>query len=139
LAKYGFVEQAPARDHRERPWKPTATRQAFVEPADEADRAARALLERVIAERALGRLVEWQERRADAPKRWRGMGGVSNSLLYLTPAEFRALHEQVNALLEGFQDRADDRAARPRGARPVSFTYLSVPLPATGADRGGRP
>ncbi|GAA3706670.1 helix-turn-helix domain-containing protein [Nonomuraea antimicrobica] len=133
LAKYGFVEQAPARDERERPWKVTETVQEWVsdEPGTDAS-AARGLLEQVIAERALARLVEWQQRRADAPEPWRKVGGVGNFYLYATPDEIKAIGAAVEALLEPLMARTSAPASRPDGALPVLATQLVVPLPPTG-------
>ncbi|TMR11808.1 helix-turn-helix transcriptional regulator [Nonomuraea turkmeniaca] len=132
LAKYGFVEQAAARDDRERPWKATESTQVWDDGESGPEQAAaRSLLEQVIAERALSRLVEWQQRRRDEPEPWRGSGGVSNLLVYATPEEFTALAAAIEGLLEPLTARIDDPSARPGGARPVLLTWLSVPLPPT--------
>jgi hypothetical protein len=94
--------------------------------------AARGLLEQVIAERALSRLAEWQERRADEPDAWRQAGGIGSSYLYVTPDELAALDAAVAGLLEPLMARIADPSERPEGARPVMLTTLLVPLPATG-------
>ncbi|GAA3539553.1 helix-turn-helix domain-containing protein [Nonomuraea rosea] len=131
LAKYGLVTQAEPRDERERPWKATESRQDWGDTAGPESTAAQSLLEQVMAERALARLVEWQERRGDEPEPWRAAGGLSNSYLYATPEEYEALGEAVAALLEPLIARIDDPATRPEGARPVLLTQLWVPLTPT--------
>ncbi|MFB4281637.1 winged helix-turn-helix domain-containing protein [Nonomuraea sp. MTCD27] len=128
LAKYGFVEQAEARDERERPWKVTETVQDW---ADGDTTAARGLLEQVLAERALSRLVEWQQHRADETGAWRAVGGVGNTYLYATPEEIEAVTAGLASLLEPLMARVADPAARPEGSRPVLLTQMLVPLPPT--------
>ncbi|SEG30238.1 hypothetical protein SAMN05444920_102506 [Nonomuraea solani] len=122
------MEQAEARDERERPWKVT---EAVQEWAEGDVSPARGLLEQVIAERALTRLAEWQPRRQDEPGPWRAIGGVNNHYLYATPEELEALGAAVAGLLEPLMARGGDPAARPDGARPVLLTQLLVPLPPT--------
>lgn len=132
LARYGFVEQAEARDERERPWRATESTQAWDDGGSGPDQAAaRSLLEQVIAERALSRLVEWQQRRHDEPEPWQGIGGVGNTFLYATSEEFTTLAAAIEDLLEPLMARIDDPSARPEGARPVLLTQLAVPLPPT--------
>ncbi|MFG6198827.1 winged helix-turn-helix domain-containing protein [Nonomuraea sp. JJY05] len=132
LAKYGFVEQAEARDERERPWKATETVQEWDDDAAGPEQAAaRSLLEQVIAERALSRLAEWQQHRGDEPEEWRGVGGVGNLYLYATPEEVKVLGAAVAELLGPLMARVDDPSTRPDGARPVLVTQLVVPLPPT--------
>ncbi|WP_090929624.1 winged helix-turn-helix domain-containing protein [Nonomuraea jiangxiensis] len=132
LAKYGFVEQATARDERERPWQVTQRVQVWDDSATGPDRsAAMSLLEQVMAERALSRLIEWQDRRREEPDAWRAIGGVGNSYLYATPEEATALGTAIAGLLEPLMARAQDPATRPAGARPLLLTQLVVPLPPT--------
>ncbi|MEV4179758.1 helix-turn-helix domain-containing protein [Nonomuraea sp. NPDC049709] len=130
LAKYGFVEQAEARDERERPWKVT---EAVQDWADGDTTAARGLLEQVLAERALSRLVEWQQQRADETGAWRAVGGVGNTYLYATPEEIGAISAGLAGLLEPLMARVADPASRPEGSRPVLLTQMLVPLPPTGS------
>ncbi len=133
LAKFGFVEQAEARDERERPWKATSLTQEWSDAESTPETsAARGLLEQVIAERALSRLAEWQERRMDEPDEWRKSGGIGSSYLYVTPDELAAFDAAFNRLLEPLMARIADPSERPEGARPVLLATLLVPLPATG-------
>ncbi|MFI9595387.1 winged helix-turn-helix domain-containing protein [Nonomuraea sp. NPDC052265] len=132
LAKYGLVEQAEARDERERPWKVTVSVQVWDDDVAGAEQsAARSLLEQVMAERALSRLVEWQQARRDEEEPWRGVGGIGNTYLYVTPEEVAALGNAVADLLRPLMARVDDAAARPAGARPVLMTQMVIPLAPT--------
>lgn len=131
LAKYGFVEQAEARDERERPWKVTETLQEWAdEPSPDAT-AARGLLEQVIAERALAQLVEWQRRRQDEPDPWRALDPVGNIYLYATPDEIKTMSDAMAALLEPLMARVSAPGTRPADARPVLLAQMLIPLPPT--------
>ncbi|TDD16654.1 winged helix-turn-helix domain-containing protein [Nonomuraea diastatica] len=134
LAKYGFVEQAEARDERERPWKVTERIQYWDAGARGPEHsAAVSLLEQVMAERALGRLAERGERRQEEPEPWRSIGGISNFYLHATPDEVAAIGAAMAELLEPLMARVGDPAAQPDGARPVLLTQVLVPLPPTGS------
>ncbi|MFC4009814.1 ArsR/SmtB family transcription factor [Nonomuraea purpurea] len=129
LAKYGFAVQAEARDERERPWKVTETAQDWNgSGTDPEQSAARSLLEQVMAERALSRLIDWQQRRADEPEEWRPAGGIGNAYLYTTPEEFAEISSAIWGLLEPLMARGADPSSRPPGARPVLLTQICVPL-----------
>ncbi|MEV0622603.1 helix-turn-helix domain-containing protein [Nonomuraea sp. NPDC050404] len=133
LARYGFVEQAEARDERERPWRATTLSQEWSNTESDPEfSAARGLLEQVIIERALAQLAEWRERRAQEPEEWRGYGGVGNSYLYVTPDELTELENAIGRLMEPLMARITDPSERPEGARPVLSAHLLVPLPVTG-------
>ncbi|SDK92284.1 Helix-turn-helix domain-containing protein [Nonomuraea maritima] len=135
LARYGFVEQAEARDERERPWKVTTHVQQWSSDAWSAEAsAARGLLEQVIAERALTWLAEWQRRRQDEPDEWREAGHVGNTYLYATVEELTDVGETLMGLLEPLMARALDPSSRPEGARPVLLAQMLLPLPPAGSD-----
>ncbi|GAA4243720.1 ArsR/SmtB family transcription factor [Dactylosporangium darangshiense] len=127
LAKYGFVEQAPAADNRERPWRVTTTSYSW-----EAGAGADAL-EQLIAQRAIGQLVDWQRRRGGEDAVWRENTGIGQSLVYLTADEMVELRRALDAVIEPLVARRPigDAAARPAGARPVDLTIICTPLEAT--------
>jgi len=138
LARYGFVEPAPAADGRERPWRITATSQTW-EGADRDPESALAadVLEQMLAERAVAQLVDWQQRRGDWDQAWRENTGIGQNLIYLTLEEAVELRQALDALIQPLVDRRPlgDAAARPEGAVPVDLTLLAVPLQPT--PRGG--
>jgi predicted ArsR family transcriptional regulator len=138
LAKYGFVEPAPASDGRERPWRITATSHSWETATSDPDTALAAdVLEQLLAERAVAQLVDWQQRRGDWTEPWREHSGIGQSLIYLTLDEAVELRKALDALIQPLVERRPlgDAAARPEGAVPVDVTVMMVPLPPT--PRGG--
>lgn len=135
LGKYGFVEQAPAADNRERPWRITATSYSWQPAVHDAEASAAAdVLELLFAERAVDNLARWQQRRADeVDPRLRDNSGIGQNLLYLTPDELVELRAAVDAVITPLVERRrlGDVAARPEGAIPVDLTVICVPLPPT--------
>lgn len=135
LAKYGFVEQAPAGDNRERPWQITSTSYSWETAVRDAEATAAVdVLELLFAERAVDNLSQWHQRRPDEPDpRLRDNTGLGQSLLYLTPDEVVELRRAIDALITPLAERRrlGDRAARPEGALPVDLTVICVPLPPT--------
>lgn len=131
LAKYGFVEQVEGDDRRARPWRLVSTTQTW-RGADRTEQgaAAAAVLEQVLAERALSQFVEWQERRGDWPSTWREHAGIGQSTVYLTQQEMAGLEQAISELIDRYvQERPiDDVDARPHGSVPVDLTHLVVPL-----------
>lgn len=136
LAKYGFVEAAEATDGRARPWRVTST-SVRMEPTDPDSRAPVDLLERAAVERAEADLASWQKRRSSEDPRWQAGPGVSESLLYLAPDEFREVLEAWSAIVAPLAARrpVGHHAVRPDGAEPVAFTLVAVPL--TRTEHGG--
>jgi DNA-binding transcriptional ArsR family regulator len=133
LAKYGFVEQVAGKDHRERPWRRTATSYRYPqERQGPAATAAADILEQVMAERALATFLDWQERRAAWPDAWLPVTGIGTSTVYLTLPELTALIDGLEDLLRPYIDTRviDDVAARPPGSVPVDFTLFTVPTAA---------
>lgn len=134
LAKYGFVEQASAADHRERPWRVTSTSYSWAETvADPESSLAADVLEQLLAQRAVTHLADWQQRRTDAEPAWRDNTGIGQNLIYLTADEMVELRHALDALINPLVHRRKlgDAAARPAGARPVDLTIICAPLPPT--------
>ncbi|MGH3448513.1 MAG: helix-turn-helix domain-containing protein [Nocardioidaceae bacterium] len=131
LAKYGFVEQVAGDDNRARPWRVTSTSHSW-KGADEVPEraAAAAVLEQLLAERAVGQLVDWQERRDAWPARWRELTGIGESTVYLTVDELAELAGAIEGLIGRYVEERpiDDLDSRPPGSVPVDVTYLAIPL-----------
>ena len=134
LAKYGFVEQVAGSDNRERPWRLVATSTSW-HGGDETPEgaAAVAVLEQVIAERALTNYLEWQERRNSWSPGWREHTGLGHSTIYLTESEFAELARKIDDLLADYieQRPLDDLSARPPDSVPVEMTLFAVPAEPT--------
>jgi DNA-binding transcriptional ArsR family regulator len=136
LAKYGFVEQAEGADNRERPWQLVATSTSWLgADATPQGAAAVAVLEQLIAERALTGFLDWQERRSGWSGAWREHGGVGRDTIYLTESEFAEVITAIDAVVSEYIDQRpiDDVLARPPGSVPVDFTFFAVPNEPTSA------
>jgi DNA-binding MarR family transcriptional regulator len=130
LAKYGFVEQVPGKDHRERPWRQVATSYNTRAAEATADGAAAVdVLEQVFAERVLEDFLDWQQRRKNWPDSWREYTGIGTATVYLTEAELAELGAAMDALIMRYADERpiDDLASRPAGSVPVSLAIFAVP------------
>jgi DNA-binding transcriptional ArsR family regulator len=133
LAKYGYVERGEPGDHRERPWRVTATSNSW-EPGSTAEGwESMEMLERVVLDRAATQFADWQQRRADAEPGWAEHTGISQSMVYLTLEEMTELERAWSALIEPLARRrpigAHDK--RPAGAVPVDITLIAAPLRTT--------
>jgi DNA-binding MarR family transcriptional regulator len=138
LAKYGFVEPAPGKDNRERPWRITSTSQSWRDAYKTAEGAAAAdVLEQLLAEGAVSRLIAWQQRRRTERGAWRDRTGIGNTTVYLTAREFNELEGQIEALLQRYVEERpiDQPSTRPKGSRPVTFTHIVTALPDEGDER----
>jgi DNA-binding transcriptional ArsR family regulator len=132
LAKYDFVEPAPGKDNRERPWRLVSTSQSWRSARLTSDGAAAAdILEQLIAERALNNLTDWQQRRRSEPDVLVENSGISHTGIYLTSEELVELEEQINALLQRYVDERpiDDKSTRPAGSRLIDITRIVSVLP----------
>ena len=130
LAKYGFVERVPGKDHRERPWRRVATSYNTRAAEATADGAAAVdVLEQVFAERALEDFLDWQQRRKNWPDSWREYTGIGTATVYLTEAELAELGAAMDTLIMRYADERpiDDLASRPAGSVPVSLAIFAVP------------
>jgi DNA-binding transcriptional ArsR family regulator len=135
LAKYGFVVEA---EHdgggRERPWRPAERGQRWSEGSSDPEEAAAAkLLSRLVLEREFDAAIDWIEGEYELSPEWRDAALGSQSILYMTVEELRALEARYRALLEedGIVQRSEDPALRPPGAQPVKVLLLAFPVPPT--------
>ncbi|MEW1860217.1 helix-turn-helix domain-containing protein [Streptomyces sp. NPDC088194] len=136
LAKYDFVEPAPSKDNRERPWRLVSTSQSWrgAELTPEGD-AAVSVLEQLLAERALDQLATWQRQRPAEEPNWREHTGIDHTGVYLTADELADVAGRMADLLQRYVDERpiDDKSTRPPGSRHVQFTRIvtvSPPVPA---------
>ncbi|MFF9338292.1 MULTISPECIES: winged helix-turn-helix domain-containing protein [unclassified Streptomyces] len=135
LAKYGLVEEAPGGRGREKPWQATARYTEWPGHSDDPSVAqATDELNVAVAERYFGRFAQVLENRRGVPKEWREAELFGDSLVYLTPEELTSLGERIDDLLGAYLDREEDPAARPPGARPVSFLKIAYLDPDTDED-----
>jgi DNA-binding transcriptional ArsR family regulator len=128
LAKYGFVEEGERGPGRRRPWRRVAQGMRFALVQDDPEAAgAAATLAGVLREGYLERIRHAAERFHTLPKDWQSVVGHSDMVLYVTPDELRALDEQIMALLRRYNERIDDPAKRPEGAKAVEVLLFAHP------------
>ncbi|MEU4394131.1 helix-turn-helix domain-containing protein [Kribbella sp. NPDC023855] len=133
LAKYDFVEAVAGKDNRERPWRLVSTSQSWRDLELNPEAAAAAdVLEQLLAERALGNLADWQQRRSSEDRVWRENSGIARTGIYLTGEELAELEAQIDALLMRYVDERpiDDKSTRPPGSRLVDITRIVTVSPA---------
>ena len=128
LAKYGFVEEAAGGQGREKPWRVTNHRQELSshgldqEGVLAVEAVGEALLDNEFAEmraRYRGRHTE--------PAPWRELNRITTATAFATAEELAQLNDELGAILSRFDDRLDDPAKRPDGARAVRL-FLSATL-----------
>jgi hypothetical protein len=134
LARYGFIEEAPGAAGRSRPWQaiPRGHRIHGGAEVGAPTRAAAHELETLLLERDLARLEEWRTRHEAVPpvedEAWRdAVLALSGTRLWLTADEVAEVRDTVLAVVDRYQHRLADPAARPAGARSVSMFAFAFP------------
>lgn len=138
LAKYGYIEEAPGRTGREKPWRGVSPEQDLG-PAgldDEGELAAEAATEAFL-DHELARTKQRLRRKSLEPEQWRPK--LLGETTWLTEEEYAAVWGELNAVLE--RHRRDsallDPARRPAGSREARL-FVSVsaspPLPPRGEE-----
>lgn len=126
LAKYGFVEEAPASgDRRERPWRLVDLEQSW-SSADAGPAAEQ--LDRVFVQREADRMLGWLTAAPAEPERWRRAAFVGGMTLPVTADELAEIGDRLRAVLEPYVQRLTPRSDRPEGARFVRLLLSAVPL-----------
>jgi DNA-binding transcriptional ArsR family regulator len=131
LARYGFVEEAPRRGGRRRPWRAATLGVTFDEQAGELALAGAELL-RVETGRLHERHLTWLATSPSYPAEWRSAAIEHSGLVYLTPDELTEIGRAVSELLAPFTSRLTD-PVRPAGSAPVQFAFSAFPVPPTRA------
>jgi predicted ArsR family transcriptional regulator len=128
LARWGFVEPAPAEDGRERPWQATAT--GFALDPDLGDPAALAV-QQTLAGMQLDQDAELARaflRRADTVgQEWLDATEMSRFSLLMTPGELAELTAALDALIRPYIGLT--RTDPPAAAKPVHLDLKAFPLP----------
>lgn len=125
LAKYGLAEEVQG-PGRQKPWRLVSVRQCITpdglnpEGAMAAEAAVMAYLDQEF-ERMRERLASRKLLTED----WRESVGTTGSVKFLTAEEAVAYKDELEALLQKYNDRMDDPALRPEGSRPVRF-FLGI-------------
>ncbi len=135
LAKYGFVEEAGGGPGRQRPWRLSHLGMRFTDLHDDPETAVAArALDQMLRDRFFAHLRAFYDNRSSYPREWREVTGGSEFILHITPAELRALDEQITELLRSYADRLEDPAKRPPGSLPVEVLLFGYPLRVPGKE-----
>jgi hypothetical protein len=128
LAKYGFLREAAADNHRERPWT-LVHRSVRIAPrqADaQATLAAGALIRTM-----LGRWLSRAGRVFGSPSEvpgWDKVPGWSQKHVFMTPDEALAAQAEVAKVLDHYEARLANPALRPPGAHRVEWSTFTEPI-----------
>lgn len=130
LAKYGFVEEAPAGRGRDKPWRLAMSRQELSGEGlgVEGELAAEAATE-VFLDHELARLKERLRASSREPERWRRATGLTGVTTCLTADELREITEQLQEISQRYADRLEDHSLRPQGAREVRIFFATSVAP----------
>jgi len=129
LAKYGFVEEAGGGPGRLRPWRLSHLGMNFSDLHEDPETAVAArALDQMLRDRFFAHLQAFYDNRSSYPREWQEVTGGSEFILHITPAELRALDEQITELLRSYSDRLEDPAKRPPGSLPVEVLLFGYPL-----------
>lgn len=140
LAKYGYIEEAPGRTGREKPWHMVSTEQDLgsagldTEGQLAAEAAAEAFLDHEFA-----RTRQRYRRKSLEPEQWRPK--MTGETAFLTEDEYAAVWRELFAVVERYRDDQAllDPSQRPPGGREARvFIALSAapPLPPAPAKEG---
>lgn len=122
LARYGFVEPAAGGDGREKPWRLVASDRSWRaggEGLDDEGAMAAVALSDIAVDDLAGHLKAWFRRRSREDPRWVDAAGFSEGVAYVTPDELAELTAELRELVRRYDERAEDPAKRPAGARAV--------------------
>ena len=136
LAKYGFVEEADSGPGRQRPWKIVNVGMRFSDVTEDPETSVAAKsLERMVFDRALGRLSTYIDSKASFPKVWQEASQNVEMILWVTPAELESVTQEELAIFNRFLDRVSDPSARTEGSLPVEALAFMYPVRLPGLPR----
>jgi hypothetical protein len=129
LAKYGFVEEAGHGPGRQRPWKLVHIGMSFSDVNDDPEMTIAAkTLEKMMIDRAFGRLQNFYNTRSSYPKQWQENSGSFENILHVTVEELQQVEEECSAIFLRYRDRLADPALRPPDSLPVEFLLFGFPM-----------
>jgi DNA-binding transcriptional ArsR family regulator len=136
LAKYGFVEEAASGPGRLRPWKIVNVGMRFSDVTEDAETSVAAKsLERMVFDRALGRLSHFINTKSRFPKAWQEAAQNIETILWVTPAELEEVNLEVMAIFNRFIDRISDASTRTEGSLPVEALMFAYPVRLPGSSQ----
>jgi predicted ArsR family transcriptional regulator len=133
LEKYGFIEEAGTGPGRQRHWKFAHGGMRFSDTSDdpEANIAAKTL-SRLVTDRAIARMQNFEDNKANYSKDWQHVAESTESVLYVTPDELSDLNADIRALLDRFRERLTRAETRPPDSKLVEVLLFTYPARFTG-------
>lgn len=125
LAKYGYIERAPASDGRAHPWRLIEQRVEW-HAAGTNDTAADAL-DAMLIEREAARQRSFLLAKDTLEPEWQRAALGTGAYRWLTPAELGELNTEIEAILDRHRDRTDP-SRRPADARLVRLLAINLPV-----------
>jgi hypothetical protein len=120
LAKYDYIEQAEGGQGREKPWQLVSREQSFSgEGLDLEGKLAAEAAGEAFLDYEVDAMRERMKRRDADPDEWREPTGIAASTMYVTLDEAREIREQLNKVVDSYQERWEKPALRPDGARQL--------------------
>ncbi|HEY1627139.1 MAG TPA: helix-turn-helix domain-containing protein [Streptosporangiaceae bacterium] len=128
LAKYGYIEEVPGREGREKPWRLTRDEQRLSSSGDNlaGQLAAEAAMD-VFLDHELARIKSRARSGSAEPPGWQPF--VEGTTNWLSQAEFEAVIQQVKSLVEQHRERFTDLSSRPEGAREIRLFFTASAKP----------
>lgn len=128
LAKYGFIEEAPGGQGREKPWRNSMERLSIsAEGLDDEGRSVAAAATSAFLENQFEEIRELLPTVDDEPPEWRDSLGTSSTRLYLTAAELAELATRVQEVVEEYTERGAKPETRSPDARRVLLFQATLP------------
>lgn len=127
LERYDLAEPAPAReDGRERPWRaPDRRKQVEIDTSTPAGAAAATAVGLAFLDSTRAVAEAFVAAGSEEPEEWRDATAISNTDLWLTVEETRAVTAGITAFLDSYRGRS--LADRPEGSRRVRIMNLASP------------
>lgn len=120
LAKYGFIEEAPSGQGREKPWRTAMERMSIsTEGLDDEGRSVAAAATSAFLENQFDEIRELVPTVDDEPPEWRDLLGTTSTRLYVTAPELAELVTRVQDVIEEYTRRGAKPETRSPDARRV--------------------
>jgi predicted ArsR family transcriptional regulator len=128
LEKYGFIEEAGTGPGRQRHWKFSHGGMRFSDTSDdpEANIAAKSL-SRLVTDRAIARMQNFEDTKANYSKDWQQAAESTESVLYVTPDELNQLNADIRDVLERHRERLTNPETRPTDSQLVEILLFTFP------------
>jgi DNA-binding transcriptional ArsR family regulator len=134
LKKYGFIEEAGTGPGRQRHWKFAHGGMRFSDTSDDPEaNIAATSLSRLVTDRAIARMQNYEDTKANYSKDWQRAAESTESVLFVTADELSELNADIRALLDRHRERMTNVDARPADSRLVEVLLFTYPARFTGA------